>query len=167
MGYQSAFLLTNLGTLLVLIALDFAWLLILIILAKVPMFGQRVKSWASHKFEKILFNPFLAFLDGTFLLLLIMAAINVKHIVDHEDSAKNASFYAAVITLAICAIEIISISIWLACNHKRLDSQKSKRRCGYIYENLNYKVRGIWALAYPIVYQMRLVLFTYLVLFLN
>ncbi len=118
------------------------------------------------KLDQALFNPCLAFIDGTFLILFIMAAINVQHIVNH-DSEMNASFYAAVLTLAICSIEIVSISIWLACNYKRLDTRKSKRRCGYIYQDLNYKVRGAWPLAYPVVYQLRQVLFTCLVLFLN
>ena len=166
LGYESVFFLTNMGSLLVLVALDFVWVLNIIILAKVPIFGQRVKNWAGQKFDGIFFNPCLAFLDGTFLVLFIMAAINVQHIVNH-DSEMNASFYAAVITLAICSIEIASISLWLACNHKSLDTKKSKKRCGYIYQDLNYNVGGAWALAYPIVYQLRLVLFTCLVLFLN
>ena len=37
----------------------------------------------------------------------------------------------------------------------QLKRKRFKQRCGYIYQDLNYKIRGGWTLFYPILYQIR------------
>lgn len=41
------------------------------------------------------------------------------------------------------------------------------KRCGYIYEDLNWKIRGWTALLYPIMYQLRFVILIAVVIYLN
>ena len=55
-------------------------------------------------------------------------------------------------------IELIAISIFLKCNKERLDEKAPRKRCGYIFEDLNYRIRGGWALTFPILYQIRFAL---------
>ena len=57
----------------------------------------------------------------------------------------------------ILTVELLGISVYLRRNRKRLDEESTKNRCGYIFEELNYKIRGGWTLSYPILYQMRFV----------
>lgn len=45
--------------------------------------------------------------------------------------------------------------------------EKSKKRCDYIYGDLNFRIRGGWALAYPILYQLRFCWLVFLILFLG
>ena len=40
-------------------------------------------------------------------------------------------------------------------------------RCGYVYENLNYKIHGRAALMYPIIYQVRFAVLVWLALFMQ
>lgn len=50
-------------------------------------------------------------------------------------------------------IEIFAVSIYLKIRYKKLDEEKSKARCGYIYEQLKYKTKySGFSLAYPILY---------------
>ena len=65
-------------------------------------------------------------------------------------------------------MELISVSIFLAVNYKHLDDKpKLKRRCGYIFEEQNYKTRGSLALAYPVFIQLRFVLLVFTLLYLQ
>ena len=57
--------------------------------------------------------------------------------------------------------------IFFIKRHKGLDEERNKKRCGYIYEDLNYKIRGAFALSYPIVYQLRFVVLVFIVLYLE
>lgn len=38
---------------------------------------------------------------------------------------------------------------------------------GYIYEELNYRIRKGWALAYPLLYQLRLTIMVFILLYLK
>lgn len=69
--------------------------------------------------------------------------------------------------MAICFIEMVGVTYFLCTRFKHLDEEKNKRRCGYIYEDLNYRVRGRWALTYPVLYQLRFGLLVIALLFLN
>ena len=61
-------------------------------------------------------------------------------------------------TLGILGFEVFAVTMYLLLRRKQLDSEASKNRCGYIFEELNYKIRGAWALLYPIFYQVRFVI---------
>ena len=58
---------------------------------------------------------------------------------------------------------LISVSVFFYRKRNNLDSEEERRRCGYIYENLNIE-NGGWALAYPILYQLRFLLIVFLFL---
>ena len=61
-------------------------------------------------------------------------------------------------TLGILGFEVFAVTIYLILRRNKLDSEASKNRCGYIFEELNHKIRGAWALSYPIFYQVRFVI---------
>ena len=67
------------------------------------------------------------------------------------------SFYFAIAALIVCALELVLVPIWFFITFRKgtLDEKKNKKRCGYLYEDLNYKIRGGWTLCYPILYQLR------------
>ena len=48
-----------------------------------------------------------------------------------------------------------------------MNEEKNKKRCGYIYQELNYRVRGGWALLYPIVYKLRFIVMVFATLFIS
>jgi len=71
---------------------------------------------------------------------------------------KDGSFVAACFGIGICLFEVIAVCIFFCCNERpELKRKKTKRKCGYIYKESNYKIRGGWALFYPILYQIRFV----------
>ena len=70
--------------------------------------------------------------------------------------------------MAIFAVELISIPIFLAVNSKHLDKKpRLKRRCGYIFDEQNFRTQGAFALAYPILFQLRFVLLVFTFLYLQ
>ena len=151
LGYESVFFDANLGGLRFILALQILIIVIYIVIAISPCCFTRSKNWVGVKLEAIFFNSLITFIDSTFLVFLVTGMENVKQAMD-GDVPYNYSFWMATIALAICAIEFFAISIFLRCYQKRLDEDKPKKRCGYIYEGLNYKIRGGWALLYPILY---------------
>ena len=63
-------------------------------------------------------------------------------------------------------IEILAVSIYFKVRFGKLDREKSKKRCGYIYEELKYSRQyGGYPLAYPILYQARFLILTTIILF--
>ena len=71
---------------------------------------------------------------------------------------KNLSYWMAVITLVICFTELLGVIYFFVTRFKTLDDEENKQRCGYIYEDLSYRIWGGWALLYPLFYQLRFVL---------
>ena len=80
---------------------------------------------------------------------------------------KDASFFASILGIIVCAAELVAISIYMAINVKKLDEKSKKKRCGYIYEGFDFKAKGRKALVYPILYQLRFILLVYTVLYLQ
>ena len=68
---------------------------------------------------------------------MLTGLLNVKQVID-EKVPFNYSCWMAIGGLAICMIEMISVSVFLKCYQKRLDEDMPKKRCGYIYTELNY-----------------------------
>ena len=69
--------------------------------------------------------------------------------------------------MLVCLIEIVAVSLFLRRIFKRneLNQERHKNRCGYVYEELNHKNRGGWALTYPIFYQLRFLVLIFTVIF--
>ena len=65
-------------------------------------------------------------------------------------------------------IEIVCVSIYFKRNYKNLGKEKSKNRCGYIYEQLKYdRPGGGYSLSYSMLYQLRFLILTFVVLFMH
>ena len=86
-----------------------------------------------------------------FLVFCLLAFINIKHVAD-GDIPANSNFPVALIFLSVCVAELVAVSIFFKVRYSVLDEERSKKRCGYIFEDINYKIRGGWALSYPIIY---------------
>ena len=53
-------------------------------------------------------------MDGTFLVIIIMAVINVRENIN-EHVERNSSYWMSVIMIAICLLEILSVGFFLCC----------------------------------------------------
>ena len=111
----------------------------------------KVRACSRTKFDSCLFNAILAFIDSTFLVIVFMGIINLEKY-NENFVEKNGSYWCALVGLTICALEIICVPIFMIRNRRTLDKEQNLKRCGYIYEDLNHRIRGGWALAYPIIY---------------
>ena len=106
-----------------------------------------MRKRAEKQFKGCFFNGILTFIDGTLLVIVIMAMINLKmynlDVIERDDS-----FYLSMIALLICGLQLIIFPICVLIWHRKgtLDSKKNKKRCGALYEDKNYKIRGGWTL---------------------
>ena len=166
LGYESAHFLTNLGSLLVIILVQLFLIPVYYGISVFPKCHKKARDYSSKSLNSCFWNGVLTFIDGTFLLLVLAALFNVKQ--NYEGSVeKDASYYLAIVALLICALELIIVPIFFfrQSKKKKLGSEKNINRCGYIYSDLNYRIRGGWALSYPILYQLRFIILTFLILF--
>ena len=69
--------------------------------------------------------------------------------------------------MVICACEFFGIIIFFKSKRWQLNEEKNIKRCGYIYQELNYRVRGGWALLYPIIYKFRFIVMVFATLFIS
>ena len=96
-----------------------------------------------------------------------MALVNIKQYANGVIEV-NSSLIWSVWAVAVFTAELILVSIFLFTNRNRLDDDsRLKKRCGYVFEGKNYKIRGSKALAYFIMYQVRFVLLVFVILFLQ
>ena len=121
-----------------------------ILLYFAPVKCQKLKRWSSRKLGAVFFNVILTTIDATFFVTLMQAMINIKQQATGVVEI-NSSYVWSVIAVAIFAVELISVTIFLAVYHQHLDDDpRLKRRCGYIFEEKNYRGRGTIALAQPV-----------------
>ena len=78
LGYESPYLVINMGSLCLFIAIESALLLCSIILWLLPLCPKRIKKAARKRIKGVFFNGLLAFIDGAFLVLLFQAALNLQ-----------------------------------------------------------------------------------------
>ena len=116
-----------------------------------------MRQFGHNQVNSCFFNGVLAFIDGTFLVLIVMGFINVD-IVSEGIIDINFSFWLAVISLIVCFVEMVGVVYFFVTRFKTLDEEENKAKCGYIYEDLSYRIWGGWALLYPLFYQLRFVL---------
>ena len=165
LGYESGLMPMNFGTVMFII---FFQVIATVMLLTMGIFCccKKCRKWVHGKIDGIFFNSILTVIDSIFILIVMTAAINVK-LVTEGDLPINSSFYASIFGLGVCFIELISVSIFLRVNISSLDENRRTRRCGYIYEGLNFKIRGGKALVYPLLYQLRFLILVYTVLYLQ
>ena len=138
-----------------------------VVLYSCPIRNKKVKGFTTKKLHQVFFNVILTTIDGTFLVILLMAAINIKQYASGVIEI-NSSLFWSVWAVAVFTAELILVSIFLFTNRTRLDDDpRLKKRCGYVFEGMNYKIRGSKALAYFTMYQVRFVLLVFVILFMQ
>ena len=80
---------------------------------------------------------------------------------------KDWSYWVSIAFLALLTLELIFVPVFLHRNYPDLDKERNTKKCGYVYEDLNFKIRGKWALAYPVLYQLRFITLTIAIMFLE
>lgn len=123
LGYAGAFFVPNLGSLGYIIAVQFVLIPILVLLAKCQTRCTRVKAWSGKKVDRYFFNSLLTFLDGTFLVICLLALINISHVIS-GDIPANSSLLASILGLVICAAELVAVTIFLKVRYTKLDDDK-------------------------------------------
>ena len=97
-----------------------------------------------------------------------MAAINIKN--KREGNIDgDFSYGLSIILLMTCFANLVIVPVVILCLHKRgeLDTERRQKRCGFAYEDLNYEIRGYWALLYPFFQNLRFVLLVYVTLYME
>ena len=64
---------------------------------------EKVKESTGRKLDSIFFNGILAFIDGTFLVIVLMAMINIDAVLDEHDE-ENISYWTATLLLFLIAL---------------------------------------------------------------
>ena len=153
------------GSLLLILVAQLLLVLVFIVLYICPNCIEKVKVSMGRKVDSIFFNAILAFIDGTFLVIVLMAMINIDAVL-HGHDEENISYYTALIFCFLIALQYVGVFLFFAANRRSLKSESNKKCCGYIYEELNYNVRGNMALAFPLLAQLRLAVMVYTIMFL-
>ena len=139
--------------------------LVFVVLFYCPHCMEKVKDSVGRKIDSVFFNAFLAFIDGTFLVIVLMAMINIDSVLKGRDE-ENLSYYTALIFCFLITLQYVGVFLFFAVNRKTLNSESNKKCCGYIYEELNFNVRGNMALAFPLLAQLRLAAIIYTIMYL-
>ena len=166
LGYETPYFVTNLGLLVYIIKFEIGMVIILIILYFLTLCGAQFERFAKKQLDKVFFNTILAFIDGTFLVIVFMGIINIQQVQEGKVPI-NESYWIAVCFLTLYALELLALMFFFCCCFKKLNSDRMIKRCGYIYENLNYKIHGRAPLMYPLIYQIRFAVLVWLALFMK
>ena len=97
-----------------------------------------------------------------------VASINIKN--KREGNIEgDLSYGLSIFLLLICFANMVIVPIVIICFHRRgeLDTERRQRRCGFAYLDLNYKIRGYWALLYPFFQNLRFVILVYVTLYME
>ena len=78
LGYESPYLLENMGSMTLFLMLYIALIPFFFLFLFICRCKAKLRNWFKKKIDGIFFNGILAFLDGTYLLIAIMATINMK-----------------------------------------------------------------------------------------
>ena len=94
LGYESAYFVLNLGSLLLVLVIQILLLPIFLLIWTCPRCWGKARNFSKNRLNKCFFNGFLTFVDGTFLVLVFMAMINLKN--EYEGVVEaDASYYIA------------------------------------------------------------------------
>ena len=80
LGYETPYFVTNLGLLVYIIKFEIGMVIILIILYFLTLCGAQFERFAKKQLDKVFFNTILAFIDGTFLVIVFMGIINIQQV---------------------------------------------------------------------------------------
>ena len=120
------------GSLVVILALQIIFITLLVLMMLCPLSCVKIRSCSRSKLNEFFFNGILAFIDGTFLVLIFMGMINLQ--MEKEGYVeKNDSYWCAMVALIICGLEMICVPIFFKRNFKDLGEERNLKRCGYMY----------------------------------
>ena len=108
LGYESSYFISNMGTLIIINAMQFTYIAFLASLSAC----RRTRKWSRHKLRAVFFNKYLAYFQGTLLILILMALINIKQVYN-ERAPANASYYVAILTLTLYSVSSLMIAVLL------------------------------------------------------
>ena len=91
--------------------------------------------------------------------------INIKLVSEGAFDAEI-SFWLAILTIVVCAIQVIGVVIFILYKYETLSEEKNLSRCGYFYSNLNYK-RGRVTAMFLVIYQLRFLVLATVVMFMD
>ena len=97
-----------------------------------------------------------------------VAAINIKN--KREGNINgDFSYSLSIILLIVCFANMVIVPVVIILLYKRgeLETERRQRRCGFAYEELNYDIRGYWALLYPFFQNLRFVVLVYVTLYME
>ena len=166
LGYESAYLVVNMGSLLVFVAIR-----ILLLFVETSMYcfkccPRRLRGCSQSRLGKFFFNGLLAFIDGSFLILFTMSLINIIK-AKNGDVGYDISFFFAIFVLFLQFGQLVTLTVFFCKNKAHLEEKRHLDRIGFVYQELNFKVRGAWALAFPILKQIRLIVLVLLLAFIR
>ena len=94
LGYESAYFVLNLGSLLLILVVQIILLPIYVLMWTCPRCWPKARNFSKNRLNKCFFNGSLTFIDGTFLVLLFMSMINLKN--QYEGIVEaDASYFCA------------------------------------------------------------------------
>ena len=165
-GYESYYMLLNLGSPLYFFIAQFIYkplfYVMSVILNRTGSPGaKKVARWLSKQISGTIFNSTLATLDALFLVMIFSSMVNIQN--EEKAGGYDVSYVLSIYVFVGCMKYLILISTYFCRFKNELNEERHRSRCGYIYENLNLE-NGGWALAYPILYQLRFVLIVFLFL---
>ena len=81
LGYESSYFISNMGSLIIINALQVCYIMFLLSIITC----EETRNWSRKKLRRVFFNKYLAFFQGTLLILVMMALINIRQV--NEGSA--------------------------------------------------------------------------------
>ena len=94
-----------------------------------------------------------------------MAIINIREYTNGHIEA-NLSLHLSKVVIVGCLLEIVCVTVFLFRKRHTLKQKVNKKKCGYIYDDLRYKIWGSWTLCLPILSQIRLILIAIMTIYL-
>ena len=116
LGYEGAYILTNMGSLLLIMLLSFAYPIVLALLKKC----NKTRKWADEKLKTIFCNGILAFFEGTLLIFLVMSSINIKK-ARKDEAPSTLSLTTVIVILISCLLYFMAITGILCQKPEKLD----------------------------------------------
>ena len=119
LGYESAYILINMGSLVPLILLSFVLTLIIVLLRM----HKKTNRWAESKLKSIFFNFILAFFEGTLLIFLIMASVNIRKAIK-DEAPSSFCLTVAIVILISCLLHFIVVISVLCQKPEKLETME-------------------------------------------
>ena len=162
-GFESVYLLHNLGTLAIIFAI-YALASLVSYLARRSSYNS-IRSWGFDLHESLHYGTFISMMFESYLILTVSCFINMKHLAFSGVSVSVMSLLTINSLLLLIAFPL-GYSIFLIQNFETLDDPDMETPHGKFYEDLELE-NGMMVLAQPIWFLVRRIVIAVIVLFLN